>query len=236
MKDGPDIAAIAALLGDPARANMLTALMDGRALTASELALEAGVAPSTASSHLAKLASAGLLATRQQGRHRYFRLSGADVAAVLEGLMGLAMRTGQRRVRTGPNDPALRQARVCYDHLAGERGVRMLEGLRARGVIVGDDEELQLADGGRRFLRGLGVDSTSLGGTRRPLCRACLDWSERRNHLGGALGAAILHELFARGWARRGRRSRTVLFSEEGGAAFDRLFPPARLTERQPSP
>src|SRR6201996_9054816 len=126
MKDGPVIAQIAALMGDPARANMLTALMDGRALTVSELALAGGVGLPTASGHLAKLDQAGLLSAEKQGRHRYFRLSGPDVAQVLESLMSLAQRTGAVRVRTGPKDAALRTARVCYDHLAGERAVRLM--------------------------------------------------------------------------------------------------------------
>ncbi|HEX8373826.1 MAG TPA: winged helix-turn-helix domain-containing protein, partial [Geminicoccaceae bacterium] len=135
MKDGPVIAAVAALLGDPARANMLTALMDGRALTVSELAQAAGVALPTASGHLSKLAAAGLLQGERQGRHRYFRLSGPDVAGVLEGLMGLAQRTGAVRVRTGPRDATLRAARVCYDHLAGDRGVALMQRLVRQGWL-----------------------------------------------------------------------------------------------------
>ena len=131
MKTGPDIALIASLVGEPARANMLTALMSGRALTASELAREAGVTPQTASAHLAKLEGGGLLALEKQGRHRYYRLTGPDVAAVLEGLMGLAARAGHTRVRTGPKDPALRRARACYDHLAGDLGVQLFDGLVA---------------------------------------------------------------------------------------------------------
>ena len=130
MKAGPDISRIAALVGDPARSNMLTALMTGRALTASELAHQAGVTPQTASSHLSKLEAGGLVEQEKQGRHRYFRLSDPDVAAVLEGLEGLAARAGHMRVRTGPKDPALRHARVCYDHLAGDLGVQMLDSLR----------------------------------------------------------------------------------------------------------
>ncbi len=138
MKEGPIIASVAALLGDPARANILTALMDGRALTVSELAEAAGVTLQTASGHLAKLDAANLLTAEKQGRHRYFRLSGPDVAQVLEALMGLAQRTGATRVRTGPKDAALRSARVCYDHLAGERGVALLRGARLRGLIDGN--------------------------------------------------------------------------------------------------
>src|ERR1700749_3190422 len=132
MKDGPDIAMIAALVGDPGRANMLTALMAGQALTAGELAPKAGVTAQTASSHLAKLEAGGLLVSRKQGRHNYYALSGPDVAALIEALMGLAARTGHPRVRTGPREPGLRQARVCYDHLAGDFGVALLDSLLAR--------------------------------------------------------------------------------------------------------
>jgi DNA-binding transcriptional ArsR family regulator len=222
MKDGPVIAAVAALIGDPARANMLTALMDGRALTVSELAQSAGVSLPTASGHLAKLDAAGLLAAERQGRHRYFRLSGADVAQVLEGLMGLAQRTGAVRVRTGPRDAALRTARVCYDHLAGERGVAFMDALVAQGIITGGAEPAVTAKG-RRFLAELGIDVDGLARGRRVLCRPCLDWSERRSHLGGALGAALLDWMIARRWARRGE-GRVVAFTPAGSRAFARAF------------
>ncbi|MEG3144894.1 helix-turn-helix transcriptional regulator [Sphingomonas sp. RT2P30] len=147
MKDGPSIAAIAALIGDPARANMLTALMDGRALTVSELAEAAGVGLPTASGHLGKLDQAGLVTARTQGRHRYFALSGPDIAELIETLMGVAERTGARRVRTGPRDAALRTARVCYDHLAGERAVALLQGFVARGLISEGDTPMVTAEG-----------------------------------------------------------------------------------------
>ncbi len=206
MKEGPVIASVAALLGDPARANILTALIDGRALTVSELARAAGVTIQTASGHLAKLADAHLLVGEKQGRHRYFRLSGPDVAQVLEALMGLAQRTGAVRVRIGPTDEALRSARICYDHLAGERGVAMLDSLRRRRLIAGD-EDLALTSSGRDFFADFGIDVPSLERGRRPVCRACLDWSERRSHLGGALGAAILAQVMDRDWARRDGRT-----------------------------
>ncbi|YBV97855.1 winged helix-turn-helix domain-containing protein [Phyllobacteriaceae bacterium JZ32] len=222
MKDGPVIAKIAALLGDPARANMLTALMDGRALTASELAGLAGVTLQTASGHLAKLGEANLVDVEKQGRHRYFRLSGPDVAEVLERLMGLAQRTGAVRVRTGPKDQALRTARICYDHLAGERGVEMLDAAR-RLHLIAEDADLVLTGKGRDFFTGLGVDIERLEKGKRPLCRACLDWSERRNHLGGALGAALLDTFIARGWARR-LEGRVISFTPAGTQAFRAAF------------
>lgn len=222
MKEGPVISTIAALIGDPARANMLTALMDGRALTVSELAAAANVALPTASGHLTKLDAAGLLKAEKQGRHRYYRLSGADVGEVLEGLMGLAERTGATRVRTGPKDAALRQARLCYDHLAGERGVAMLAAMQARGFIKGDDV-LRLTEPGRTFIGEFGIALDTLERGKRPVCRACLDWSERRNHLGGALGAAMLAKMIERRWARD-EGNRVVSFSPDGSRNFQRLF------------
>src|SRR6185503_18848436 len=173
MKDGPDIALVGSLVGDPARANMLASLMTGRALTATELAQEAGVTPQTASTHLARLVDGGLLAAEKQGRHRYFRLAEPDVAQALEALMGLAARAGHLRVRTGPKDPQMRHARVCYDHLAGDLGVKL---------IAGSGEDLGVTRQGRHFFTGFGIAVEGLGGRRRPLCRPCLDWSERRHH------------------------------------------------------
>lgn len=216
MKDGPNIALIAALIGDPARANMLMALMDGRALTVSELAAAGGVALPTASGHLARLEQAGLLAAEKQGRHRYLRLSGVDVAETLEALMALAQRAGAVRVRTGPRDAALREARVCYDHLAGERAVMLAASLAKRGLMADD----ALTDAGKAWFADR--DFRPAGG-RRPFCRACLDWSERRNHLGGVLGAAILDRVLKQRWARRGD-GRVIHFTPPGAAAFDALF------------
>lgn len=212
MKDGPNIAGVAALIGDPARANMLTALMTDVALTAGELAHEAGVAAPTASEHLAKLTAAGLVAVEKQGRHRYFRLAGGDVAHVLEGLMGIAQRTGTTRTRPGPREPALREARVCYDHLAGARAVAALAALG----LDGD----RLSTRGVATLDRLGIDVAGLARGRRPVCRLCLDWSERRSHLAGAAGAALLDQVIARGWATRGP-GRVIRFSDAGGRAFD---------------
>jgi len=216
MSDAPDLAGLAALIGDPARARMLTAVMSGKALTATELALEAGVTASTASTHLAKLTAGQILAIEKQGRHRYFRLFDAEVAEMLEELMEIASRRGPRR-RTGPADPALRVARVCYDHLAGERGVWLMDQLRDRKV-------LDPSPHAEKFFARLGIDIASLPKSRRPLCRPCLDWSERRHHLGGALGAAILDRIFALGWARRELDSRAVVFSANGERALRQLL------------
>lgn len=224
MKDGPDIALIASLVGDPARANMLTALMSGIALTATELAQEAGVSQQTASSHLAKLEHGGLVGIEKQGRHRYYRLTGADVAAVLEGLMGLASRAGHVRVRTGPRDPALRRARLCYDHLAGDLAVRLLDGLVARQLIRPDGEALRLTPEGERFVGAFGIDLAALAKGRRPVCKSCLDWSERRSHLAGGLGAAFLARFVAMGWARRNPGSRLLTITPKGEQGFAGLL------------
>lgn len=221
MKVGPDIALVAALLGDPARANMLTALMGGQALTAGELAREAGVTPQTASSHLSRLEKGGLVIGRKQGRHSYFTLSGDDVAGVLEGLMGLAARAGHARTRPGPREPALRHARVCYDHLAGDLGVAMLESLTARGLL---DADLAPTANGEAFFAALGIDLAPLRVGRRPLCKACLDWSVRRSHLAGSLGAAVLDRVYALGWAKRVEGQRVVAFTEAGERKFVEVF------------
>ncbi|HEY1880270.1 MAG TPA: helix-turn-helix transcriptional regulator [Caulobacteraceae bacterium] len=222
MKDGPKIAQVAAVIGDPGRANMLVELLDGQALTASELAIAAGVAAPTASGHLAKLVEAHMIVVERQGRHRYFRLADPHVAEVLEGLMGLAQRTGAVRRRPGPREPALRAARVCYDHLAGERAVALAQSLEGRG-LVSLGAKAQVTAAGRAFFDGLGFDLVRLERSRRPLCRACLDWSERKSHLAGSLGAAILGRVIDAGWASRAE-GRVVAFTPAGAAAFDRAF------------
>lgn len=219
---------IASLVGDPARCNMLTALLSGRALTASELAQEAGVTPQTASSHLAKLESGGLVEPEKQGRHRYYKLTGPDVADVLEGLMGLAARVGHLRVRTGPKDPALRRARVCYDHLAGDLGVQMLDAMTRKHYLRRNKNEITLTRDGEEFIaRKLGIAVDDIAHPRRPLCKSCLDWSARRSHLAGSLGAAILNRLYELKWASRERDSRIVSFTRTGEKQFAALFAPA---------
>jgi DNA-binding transcriptional ArsR family regulator len=216
MKTGPDISIIAALIGNPACANMLTALMAGPALTATELAQEAGLTPSTVSGHLARLEKASLVTIERQGRHRYFRLADPDVATALEGLMPVATRAGVLRVRTGPRDPELRRARSCYDHLAGDLAVKMFDRFIERRLLVRRGDALLLTDDGRGFLAKAGIEFDTLEGGRRPLCKPCLDWSERRTHLSGTLGAAIFEHIVARGWAVREKKTRVVRFSPAG--------------------
>lgn len=216
-----DLASIAALVGDPSRAAMLTALMDGRAHTATELALRAGVTPSTASSHLSRLTAGGLLAIARQGRHRYYRIPSPEVAAAIEGLMSIA--PPAPAPRTGPPDPALRRARVCYDHLAGEAGVRLLERMRENGLLRGGDDAMELTPEGEAWCGRAGIDLAALRARRRRMCRSCLDWSERRTHLAGALGSALLDRLLALRWARREPGARTVVLSPRGEAFVEHL-------------
>lgn len=224
MKTGPDIARIAALIGDPARANMLTALMSGRALTATELAAEAGVTPQTASTHLARLTQGGLLRQQKQGRHKYLSLASDEVGHLLETLMGVAAGAGHLRSRTGPADPALRHARVCYNHLAGDLGTRMFDALMAQGLLAREGAALQLTAAGKTFAQVFGIDLAALSSRRAPLCRECLDWSERRAHLAGSLGRALLTRIEALGWASRQPDSRVIRFTPQGEAAFRARF------------
>lgn len=226
MNEEPDIAAIAALIGEPARAKLLMALMGGQALTATELANAGGVTKQTASSHLRRLCDARLLAVEAQGRHRYFRLADRAVAQLLESLFDVSARLAVPPPRVGPRDPALRRARVCYDHLAGDLAVELFEQVAQR-CFVEPQQGLQLNARGIRFFRDFGIDVDVLSAQKRPLCRTCLDWSARRHHLAGSLGAALLDRFFALGWARRARRSRAVLFTAQGEFELRRQF---RLT------
>lgn len=220
MKDGPNIVRIAALIGDHARAEALTALMGGQALTATELADAAGVTKQTMSTHLGKLLDAGLLALEAQGRHRYFRIANDDVAHLLESLMGVAYLSGAVRLRSSPREPALRKARVCYDHLAGEMAVRLYAGLLKQQALALGADGPELTAAGERLFAGLGIDTATLASQRRAFCRSCLDWSERRHHLAGNLGAALFARMLALGWARRSKDSRVVTFTAAGEKAL----------------
>jgi DNA-binding transcriptional ArsR family regulator len=220
MQDGPDISIVAAMIGDPARANMIMALMSGLALTAAELAEAAGVMASTASGHLAKLEACGLIVGTRQGRNRYFRIANADVAHAVEALVTVAARAGHLRWRPGPRNQAMRRARSCYDHLAGEVAVALFLRWIERGILAWRGESVALSDKGREVLQRRGIDIAALERKRRPLCRTCVDWSERRHHLGGSVGAAVLAHASAQGWARREPGSRAVIFSRQGEDAF----------------
>lgn len=224
MSDTMRIAATASLLGDPARANMLAALMDGRALTAKELAYAAHVSPQTTSGHLGKLTEAGLLTLRKQGRHRYYQLASPLIGHMLEGIMAVAgeldTATPEHR-STWRGGEALRMARSCYDHLAGRLGVGLADSLCERGHVALTADGGEVTDTGHRFLRDFGAEPEP---GRRVFCRPCLDWSERRPHIAGRLGAALACRCFELGWIARQRDSRAVAITEAGRAGFAERF------------
>lgn len=216
---------LGSLIGDPARANILVALMSGKALTATELASEAGVTPQTASSHLKKLESANLIKQVKQGRHRYYSIADDEVAHVIETVSSLAAKRGHLRTRTGPKDPALRKARICYDHLAGEMGVQMYDSLVENDYLQYVKGDITLSETGDAFITRLGIHLPPLYKARRPLCRQCLDWSARRSHLAGSLGTALLNHFIDVRWAKREEGSRIISFSAKGEQEFNQLFP-----------
>lgn len=231
------IAQTASLVGDITRASMLAALMDGRALTATELARVASITPQTASGHLGLLVNAGLVVRQCQGRHRYHRLASPAVAQMIESIMALATDPDKPGVPlrspapvTGPRDKAMRYARSCYDHLAGQLAVEIAESLIESGRIELSSDGGVLTDEGDRFLRSLDVDldaarqRASSRGTRRMFCRTCLDWSERRHHIGGALGAALFQCYLEHGWIRRIAGSRAVTVTPHGRLAIQEAF------------
>lgn len=206
----------AALIGEPARASMLAALMDGRALTAGELAGAAGITPQTASVHLARLVQAGLLALERQGRHRYHRLASAEVAAMLEGLMTFAAGMPRHTPRVGPRDAAMRRARTCYNHLAGEIAVAMADRMQARGELEFSADGGVLTEAGTSFLHRLGVTLEPPAGRARVFCRPCLDWSERRPHIAGTVGAALCRTCLERDWFLPVAGSRALILTPAG--------------------
>lgn len=219
------VAAVAALVGDPARAAMMSALLGGQPLTASELAWHAGVSASTASEHLAKLAEGGLVAPERQGRHRYFRLASPLVAQMLESIMAVATIQGPPRHRPRLRiDDAMATARTCYDHLAGRLGVGLADALSARRCIEWSTDGGVVTRAGERFLAGFGVDLAQARERRRAFCRPCLDWSERRPHIAGALGAEIAGRCFALGWIRRMKDTRALVVTADGAAGLRETF------------
>jgi DNA-binding transcriptional ArsR family regulator len=235
-----DIAAVASLLADPARCTVLLALDDGRALPASVLADEAGISRPTASSHLRKLTDAGMLVVETHGRHRYYRLAGPEVGALLEQLVRLAPSRPVRSLREGTRAARLRSARTCYDHLAGRLGVQIMGSLLDRQVLVGGDGRFdpirdghdalsspghdvlyELTDTGRDFLAEVGVE---IPFGKRALVRYCVDWTEQRHHLSGALGRALLDRFLSAGWAKRVTRGRAVTVTDDGRAILADMF------------
>jgi DNA-binding transcriptional ArsR family regulator len=224
MNEDPRLAEIAALVGDPARANILTALLDGRALTASELAYFAGVSPQTTSGHLAKLTQSRMLALQKQGRHRYYRLATPQVGRMIESIMEVAVAAPARYRPPSKVDTALRAARTCYDHFAGRLGVGLADALCRRGHIVLADEGGEVTEAGMAFLSRFGLDLEEARRRRRAYCRPCLDWTERRPHLGGAVGAALATRCFAFHWVERQRDSRALAVTAAGRRGLAEIF------------
>jgi DNA-binding transcriptional ArsR family regulator len=213
MSMAPQIAEVAALVGDPARANILCALLGGSAITAAELAHAAHVSPQTASEHLGRLLATGLVVVAKQGRHRYYRLAGPHVGQMLESIMSVALAGPPRFQPRSKADETMRHARTCYDHLAGVLGVGIADRLIERAFIVLGDEAGEVTPAGAAFLaEEFGVDLTAARTKRRIFCRPCLDWTERRPHIGGAVGAAVASRCFELKWITRigGSRALTV--------------------------
>jgi DNA-binding transcriptional ArsR family regulator len=216
MNTAPLIAEIAALVAEPARAAMLSALLDGRALTAGELAYAARVTPQTASTHLARLTEAGLLSPTRDGRHRYFRLTSPNVVGMLDGIVAVALENRPRCRPLSRQARELSAARICYDHLAGRLAVELTEFFTAREYLVIADEGAEVTEAGARFLAAFGIDLSALSSARRRFCRLCLDWTERRPHLAGALGAALTKRCFDLAWTERMKHSRAVIVTAPG--------------------
>jgi len=224
MVDMPYIAESAALIGDPARANMLSALKDDGVLSATELAHVAGVAPNTASGHLARLTEAGMVTVECKGRHRFYRLTCHEVAEALEALEALAASIAPRHRPRSHHDDSIRYARSCYDHLAGRLGVRLAEALAQLQFIEHTPDGFALLDRGKTAFVALGIDIDALKTKRRRLVRRCPDWSEQQAHLGGALGAKLFEQFCDLGWLRRQRGTRAVSLTPKGKSALRKHF------------
>jgi DNA-binding transcriptional ArsR family regulator len=220
----PSIAPLGALIAVPARANMLAALFDGRALTATELAYAARITPQTASSHLAKLVNAHLLVVEQHGRFRYYKLAGRQVAEALELLTHISPHKPVPIRGHSESTRKLRDARLCYDHLAGVLGVRITDALLEQGVLQLNGRDFTLTAAGHAFCTDFGLDPIQISTQRRAFARPCLDWSERRPHLAGALGAALANAFFDRGWIIREPLGRAINLTDQGCAGFKTAF------------
>ena len=219
MRGEPNVATVAALIGDPARAAILGVLMDGRALPAGELADAAGLSPSGASAHLTRLLEGGLLAVEREGRHRYYRLAGPQVATALESLSLIAAQPCRSTIVRSPQAIALSYARSCYDHLAGKLGVDIAVALENRGVItsVGQSKRLDVTKAGVAWLDDVfDIDVRKLKAGRHGVAWRCLDWTERRHHLAGPLGARLLQRCYDLGWLTRSQNSRAVQLTRKG--------------------
>lgn len=216
MQQEPDLATIATLVGEPTRAQILLALMGGEALPASELAMRAGITPQTASSHLSKLLDGGLVKVMKNGRHRYYALKSHEVAEVLEALQVIAPLQKSIKPRTSKISPELCYARTCYDHLAGQLGVAVTDALMTKGYLLANDDQYEVTATGETWFTGVGINLPDIHKKRRKFAFACLDWSERKFHIGGALGSAIAEVFIESGWVKRHKQNRSLTITHTG--------------------
>ncbi|MEO9870663.1 ArsR/SmtB family transcription factor [Ekhidna sp.] len=217
METSKDFAKITSLIAEPARATILWCLLDGRAYTATELALFANLSPQAGSNHLNKLREHGLISTEKQGRHKYYRISNSEVAYAIEAIAAIipkreSRESGKEKLPTS----GIKHARTCYDHLAGYMGVKIHEKLIARKLLSEDDSQYLPTSEGENWFASLGIDCQKLSKTKRKFAYKCLDWSERKHHLGGALGAALLEAMIERDWIRKIEHSREVVITFSG--------------------
>lgn len=224
MSINPNIAEVASLLAEPSRATILTSLMDGRFHTASELALMTGITPQTASFHLSKLIEGRLITFEKHGRHRYYQLANQDIASILESFLTISSPPEVRSLRQSSQVQLLREARTCYDHLAGKLGVNLTDALLANQYITKGETEFVVTAKGEVFFAHFGLDLYMLKRKRRSFSHACLDWSERRHHLAGALGQGLMNQLFDLGWIVRVPSIRAIQVTEQGTQGFKNIF------------
>ncbi|WP_458120118.1 ArsR/SmtB family transcription factor [Paenibacillus sp. Z6-24] len=224
MSINPDIAEVVSLLGETSRAAMLTGLLDGRFHTAGELAYMASVTPQTASFHLSKLVQGGWITAERHGRYRYYRLANREVAQMLETMLTLSPPPQIRSLRQSTEVQSLREARTCYDHLAGQLGVKLTEAMVSSGYLLPESGEFKVTTEGEAFFAGLGLNLTLVRRKRRAFAHACLDWSERRHHLGGALGHELVNLLLQKEWIIRVPSIRAVKVTDQGRLAFRQHF------------
>lgn len=217
MNAGINFAQITSLLCEPARAQMLWSLLDGRALTATELAVCADVSPQSASGHLSRLVDAQLLCVEKQGRHRYYRFARPEVAYVIEAIASLTPHENRSRAEQKRDRSGVRYARTCYDHLAGSVAVTLTQALHQQEMLEEADSNYRLTEPGRKWFSSIGIDTEEISrSARRTFARQCLDWSERKPHLAGALGAALLNRMIALDWVRKMQGERTVVVTAKG--------------------
>ena len=220
----PSLAALGALIGVPARANILNALFDGRALTATELAIAAGITSQTTSSHLNKLVEAKLIVSERHGRFRYYKLAGPEIAEALEPLTLISPHRPTPIRGQSKSMQHLHEARFCYDHIAGKLGVLMTEAMLKKGYLSTSDRDFDITEKGKKFFAALGIDLAELKKQRRVFARRCLDWSERKPHVSGSLGAEIASTFIAKEWMKRTKHGRQLNFTDEGRGALQRHF------------